>query len=518
MHRAIEQRDNQQRRYPQVIIPHESRRIRPGVSVTTERHRLADLADAVLLPSFDGTTPPDWIRRRVARSLGGVCLFARNIRDVDQVAALSSTLAAERESVVIAVDEEAGDVTRLDAATGSRFPGAAALGRADDVALTEQIAGQIGTLLADAGVSVNFAPCADVALDPASPVIDSRAFGADPAVVARHTAAWVRGQQAAGVAACAKHFPGHGGTSADSHRSAAMLGADAATLRAQSLPPFVAAIGVGTVAIMAGHLLAPAVDDLPASVSHRWLTDMLRSELGFRGTVVTDALEMAAVAQPYGICGSAVRALSAGADLLCIGGISRPPEELDTIRDAIVTAVINGELSEQRLADAAARSEALGLHEARARADGHAPGGHVIDPAPSREAARRALTAAGPLPALRGPILVLRCQSAGNMAIGEIPWGPASLLPPPVSEVLLGEGDAPPDGPMQQAGSVLIVTRARHRHPWMGVVADRVRQQRPDAILIEMGTSGVTPADAPAIASYGATLANARAVVELLRG
>jgi len=481
--------------------------------------RLARLADAVLLPCFDGTSAPEWVRRRVANSLAGVCLFARNVADVDQVAALSAELAAERESVVIAIDEEAGDVTRLDAATGSRFPGAAALGRVDDPALTERIAAQVGALLARAGVSVNFAPCADVAVDPANPVIGSRAFGSDPDLVARHTVAWVKGQQRAGVAASTKHFPGHGDTAADSHRSAAVLHADRETLWAQAIPPFREAVRAGTASIMAGHLLAPAVDDLPASASHRWLTEVLRTEMGFDGVIVTDALEMAAVAGPYGIAGAAVRALAAGADLLCVGGDTRPPEEIDSYRDVIVDAVREGDLAEERLADAAARCEALGVAAARRLASGPSPatqaGGSPFDDSASREASARALQIVGDLPTLRDPVLVVRCADPGNIAIGAIPWGPARLLA--AREILVGDGDVPSVDAIREAGTVLVVTRDRHRHGWMRAIADGVRRIRPDAVLVEMGITGVGADDGPAVASYGATLANARAVVESLR-
>lgn len=482
--------------------------------------RLERLADSVLLPCFDGLVAPEWVRRRVAGSLGGVCLFARNVQSIEQVTALSESLIAERESAVIALDEEAGDVTRLHAATGSPFPGAFALGRADDVQLTERIAREVGELLRSVGASLNLAPCADVAIDPENPVIGSRAFGRDPALVARHTAAWVRGQQSAGVAACSKHFPGHGDTSADSHHAVAVLQGDWSQLEREALPPFVSAIAAGTAAIMPGHLLAPAVDDVPATVSSIWLTDILRQRLGFTGTVVTDALEMAGVADEYGIAGGAVRALIAGADLLCIGGETRPEAEIDSIRDAIVDAVLDGTLPEERLADAAARSEAVGVASMRAAADDTA-GSPAHGPAadrPSVAVARRAIDSAGPLPELQEPVLVLRCSDTPNIAVGVVPWGPATLMSPAPHEIVLQEGDAFPEAAVRAAGSVMVVTRDRHRYPWMVELLSRARAVAPAAILVEMGISGVTHEDAPAVASYGATLANTRAVVELLDG
>lgn len=494
--------------------------------------RLARLADAVLLPCFDGTAAPDWVRRRVGESLGGVCLFARNVRDAEQVADMTKALAAERASVVIAIDEEAGDVTRLDARTGSRFPGAAALGRADDTAATSQIAREVGELLAGAGISLNLAPCADIALDTASPVIGSRSFGPEADLVARHTAAWVAGQQSAGVAACAKHFPGHGGTDADTHLALAVLDGDLAALRRDALPPFIAAIAAGTAAIMPGHLLIPAVDSEPATTSRRWLAEILRGDMGFDGVIVTDALEMAAMAQRYGIAGGAIRALAAGADLLCIGGETRPAEEIDAIRDAIAGAVIAGDLTEDRLADAAAHGASVGASAMRAARGGTpagatgstgatgpaGPTGATRASQMSVDIARRAVEIARPLPPLTAPVLVLRCDDTPNIAVGVVPWGPAALLDPAPAEIVLHRGDPLPADIVRAAGSVLVVTRDRHRHPWMFDVLAGVRAVRPDTVLVEMGITGVAPSDAPALASFGATRANARAVVDLLTG
>ena len=484
---------------------------------------LSAWADAVLLPCFDGITAPDWVRRRVAAGLGGICLFARNVGPDATLADLTASLHAERDGVIIAIDEEAGDVTRIDAATGSRFPGAAALGRVDDVALTAAIARQVGTVLADVGVTVNFAPCADVAVDPANPVIGSRSFGGDVALVARHTAAWVTGQQAAAVAACAKHFPGHGDTDADTHLTLAVLAGTSEEVWSQALPPFRAAIEAGVSAIMAGHLLVPAVDDVAASVSRRWLTGVLREELSFSGVVVSDALEMAALRDSYGIPGAAVLALAAGTDLLCIGGDPMPESALDAIRDAIVTAVRDGVLPAERLADAALRAATLGRRPPGPSA--HSPGSPggsaaavAFDPRPSASAAERAIQVTGPLSPLTPPTLMLRCEVRPNIAVGAIPWGLLPALPADLRpiEIVLHDGDPLPATAVREAGSLIIVTRDRHRHPWMVGLLAAARTLRPDAVLVEMGISGVGIADAPALASFGAGAVNAAAVARLV--
>ena len=306
---------------------------------------LASLAAAVLQPGFVGTTPPPWIRRWLGEGLGSVVLFARNIVDPGQLAALTATLRAEWPDVIVAIDEEAGDVTRIESARGSSRPGNFALGIVDDPALTEAVARDLGTELAAAGVTLNYAPDADVNSNPDNPVIGVRSFGADPALVARHTAAWVRGLQAGGVAACAKHFPGHGDTRIDSHHDLPRIGGDRARLHAVELAPFRAAVAAGVQAVMTGHLLVPALDpDLPATLSPRILGGLLREELRFQGVVVTDAVEMGAVADRYGFAGAAVRALAAGADAICVGGERAGEEDARQLRDAIVAAVVAGEL------------------------------------------------------------------------------------------------------------------------------------------------------------------------------
>ena len=199
---------------------------------------LEPAAAACLFPGFDGLTAPEWVRRR---GYGGVVLFARNVRDPEQVAELTSSLAG----LLVAVDEEGGDVTRLEAADGSSFPGNLALGAVDDVALTRRVAAAIGGELAAVGVNFDLAPVADLIVDPANPIVGVRSFGSDPALVSRHVSAFVEGLQSVGVAACAKHFPGHGESLADSHLELPSVETDRETLYARALPPFAAAVKAG---------------------------------------------------------------------------------------------------------------------------------------------------------------------------------------------------------------------------------------------------------------------------------
>ncbi|MER5469705.1 glycoside hydrolase family 3 protein [Streptomyces sp. NPDC002935] len=323
----------------------------------------------VLQPGFTGTTAPDWLLRRLGEGLASVGLFGRNIASPDQLAALTAQLRVERDDVLVAIDEEGGDVTRLEVRTGSSFPGNHALGAVDDVTLTEDVAFELGRRLAACGVNLNWAPSADVNSNPSNPVIGVRSFGADTGLVARHTAAYVTGLQAAGVAACTKHFPGHGDTAVDSHHALPRIDADLSVLQSRELVPFRAAIAAGSRAVMSAHILVPALDpDRPATLSRRILTGLLREELGYDGLIVTDGMEMQAISATYGIERGSVLAIAAGADAICVGGGLADDDTVRRLRDALVSAVRAGELPEERLADAANRVRALAQWTAGASA------------------------------------------------------------------------------------------------------------------------------------------------------
>jgi beta-N-acetylhexosaminidase len=502
---------------------------------------LPGLAAAVLQPGFVGTSAPDWVRRWLAEGLGGVALFARNVESPAQVAALTARLRAERPDVVVAIDEEAGDVTRFESRHGSSRPGNLALGAIDDPELTEAVARDLGTELANAGITLDYAPDTDVNSNPDNPVIGVRAFGADAGLVARHSAAFVRGLQDAGVAACAKHFPGHGDTSVDSHHDVPLIGRDRRELAAVELVPFRAAVEAGVRAVMTGHLLVPAYDrELPATLSRRLLTELLREELRFTGLIVTDGIEMQAVRRRYGLGGAAVRALAAGADAICVGGDHADERTAIRLRDAVVAAVRSGELSEERLRDAAARVRRLGEWTTRAQvrtgaraiADAGPEVAVLTDSGVGFEAARRAvrLTVTGDAAGLpiTGPAHVVEFAPPRNIAIGaETPWGVGAplddLLPGTTSVRLTAEdlaGVADPVAPVLAGAAgrpLVLVARDVHRHPWLADAIIRVLDVRPDAIVVEMGVP-VTVLGAVHLATYGATRACGLAAAEIIAG
>jgi beta-N-acetylhexosaminidase len=472
------------------------------------------LADRCLMPGFIGTEAPGWILRRAAAGLGSVCLYARNVSTPAQLADLTARLHAENPGLVVAIDEEGGDVTRLEAAAGSSYPGNLALGVVDDVDVTRAVARSMGADLSAAGIDLDLAPVADVNSNPINPVIGVRAFGAQPGPVARQTAAWVEGLQQAGVAACAKHFPGHGATSLDSHVALPVVDEDP---HEGALEPFRAAIAVGVRAVMSAHIVVQAIDLGPSTISPKIMTALLRGELGFEGLAVSDGLEMRAIADGVGIAEGAVLALAAGCDLLCIGGGRAGEDIAIELRNAIVVAVKAGRVSEARLAEAAARVDALALWRAK----------HSERMASDREvglaAARRAIRADGNV-RVDGRPVVVRLSSRPSQAAGAVPWGvaaPLERLGAHVAAIDLDGEHANPDVVLGSAAgrSLVLVVKNLHRHSWMSALIDAVLVRRPDAILVEMGLPACRPAAATAyIATHGASRVSGIAAAEVLLG
>ncbi|MFI5628191.1 glycoside hydrolase family 3 protein [Streptomyces sp. NPDC051664] len=490
---------------------------------------------AVLQPGFSGTTAPDWLLRRVGEGLSSVGLFGRNIETPEQLAALTAQLRAERDDVLVAIDEEGGDVTRLEVRHGSSFPGNLALGAVDDPELTRAVAQELGRRLAECGVNLNWAPSADVNSNPDNPVIGVRSFGADPRLVARHTAAYIEGLQAAGVAACTKHFPGHGDTAVDSHHALPRIDVDLDTLHARELVPFRAAIAAGSKSVMSAHILLPALDpDRPATLSPQILTGLLRNELGYDGLIVTDGMEMQAISATYGIERGSVLAIAAGADAICVGGGLEDEATVLRLRDALVAAVRTGELPEERLADAAARVRALASWTQRARGavpepgaatqEGTAPGTGIASDI-GLVAARRALQLTGAADPLTEPAYVAAFTPVANIAVGdETPWGVAAelarVLPGTATDTYSGETEEPAASVMQAAGErrIVAVVRDAHRHVWMRQALTTLLAERPDTVVVEMGVPQAEPRGALYIATHGAARVCGVAAAEAITG
>lgn len=486
------------------------------MTTTDRRHALG-----CLLGSFEGTEAPAWLLDAVRDGLGGVLLFADNVVDDAQVNALCARLRSARPDVIVAIDEEGGDVTRLDARRASDVPSPAAFGFVDDVELTEQAFAALGSRLHALGIDLTLAPVADVNSNPQNPIIGVRSFGSDASLVSRHVAAAVRGFRSGGVCVAAKHFPGHGDTNADTHLGTAVLDASLDVLDGRELLPFRAAIDDGAEAVLTAHIVATALDDQPVSLSAAW-TRHLRDAMGFDGVVVTDALDMDGVAGGRGVAGvadAAVRALDAGADLLCLGS-KFDAAMTETVVDAVVAAIDEGRFDRDdlrrrgvRVATLLGRSSSVGLDAttvAVATGAGAAAARHVADAAISID---------GTLPP--GPYTVLECRPRLSMASFNVVWGVAGALAEhgwPTQ--LIGEGDAlPPIDGDAGSGSVLVVVRDLGVHPWQRDVIEHCLAAGAPTVVAELGwpsRDALPDAIAASVVTRGASRASADALVARL--
>lgn len=381
------------------------------------------LAHRVLMPGFAGAAAPEWVRRAAADGLGGVCLFGHNVEAVEQVRGLTDDLHALGR-LVVSMDEEGGIVSRLGAMgarPGSRHVGAAALGMADDIELTRAVATAIGADLREVGVDLDLAPVADVTSNPLNPVIGVRAFGTDPQRVGAHVAAYVDGLRAAGVLSCAKHFPGHGDTSVDSHVGLPHIGVDLTTLRSRDLAPFAAAVDAGVDAVMTAHIVFDALDGQPATISAPVLR-LLRDDLGFDGLITSDAVDMQAMVDTVGLAEACVQALCAGVDLVGLGNPvlnAGPGEDEQTFRgafDAVFAAAVQGRLPIARLQEAADRVDRLVAQADSAR---ETPGSQGASRDPDRAVADAALRVGGDVRSrFDAPVTVVDIRRRRNVAAG----------------------------------------------------------------------------------------------------
>ncbi len=477
---------------------------------------------ATLMPGFEGPALPGWLATELAGGLGSVCLFGTNVVSPAQVRQLTAAIHAASPAALVAIDEEGGDVTRLHHGEGSLHPSAAYLGSLDDLDVTRAVAADIGAQLVAAGVDLNLAPVADVNSNPLNPVIGVRSFGADPALAARHVAAYTRGLQGAGAGAVAKHFPGHGDTATDSHRALPTITVDADLLAARELVPFRAAVAAGTLGVMTSHILLPAIDpELPATLSAPVLR-LLREDLGFTGAIVSDALDMAGASKGRGIPEAAVLALAAGVDLLCIG-TDNTAEQLADIVDHVVDAVASGRLGEARVRDAAERVARLSAGVAALR-DASLEGAVLSLTKEPPPLSPKGFWLRGTTPALTAPVF-LKLDSDANIAAGEdTVWGVGEHLTGELAAQLPGatcftaaniaEVDAIlaayPDRPLVVQG------RDLGRVDFLARASMLVKDRRPDAVLVELGwpqLPGVPPVD---IATYGAGRGAALCLITLL--
>jgi beta-N-acetylhexosaminidase len=516
----------------------------------------SDVGGLVLF-GFEGTRPQDVPVELVARA-AGVILFRRNIESVGQLRALTDAIRAvprpERHPAIIALDQEGGSVSRL-AGIGTTIPAAMALGAAGDEALTQAMYELTGDELASLGVNLNLAPVADVNSEAANPVIGTRSFGDDPAVVSRHVRAAIAGLHAAGIGATAKHFPGHGGSVVDSHLDLPTIARSRSELREADFVPFAGAVTQGVDCVMTAHAHYPALgsERIPATLSASALEGLLRSELGFKGVIMTDCMEMQAIAARYEPATSARAALSAGADLLLFSHTtSAVPAVIDALRDA----ANSDEFLNDRIRASLARVDALGCRLAQTLKGSEklSVGGAAHQQA-ALDAARRAITCIRDPNAIvplslgsEDKILVIVFAGSAATAVEDsaVAAAPARLAPPAPARVRQATaiGRALAAGPARvheqvrtldpagheykqillaaaAASAIVVVTSRAAHHPLQVRAAADLQLVGKRVIAVagrEPYDATVLPADMTVLSSFGEDEHAMRAVAELILG
>ena len=359
----------------------------------------ADLGE-LFVGGFSGPEiPPDFAALARDGQLGGAVLFRRNLPDLETARALTDALHALRTDapLLVSVDQEGGRVQRLRRPF-PELPPMRRLGETADPALCREAGRTVGLGLRALGFDQDYAPVLDVDSNPANPVIGDRAFSADPERVGTLGVAFGAGLEAAGVASCGKHFPGHGDTALDSHLALPRLPHPMARLEAVELIPFRRAVEAGLASLMTAHVIFDAVDpERPATLSPAALA-LLRGRLGYEGVVVSDDLEMRAIADGWGIAEAAVAAIAAGCDQVLI---CEHPALVAEAFDAARAAVRSGDLPAARIAEAAARVRRLKARFVRPEAAA-GPIDEVL-PRAARDRLSRRLGALGPGPSDQGP-------------------------------------------------------------------------------------------------------------------
>lgn len=288
--------------------------------------------------------------------VGGIIYFSQNIENETQITTMTSNSQSySKIPLFIGVDEEGGSLVARIANNPNfqvpTFPDMKEIGASGDPYKAYEVGSSIGSYLKEYGFNMDFAPDADVLINPENTAIGSRSFGSDPQLVSQMVAEEVKGLEEQNVTAVLKHFPGHGSTAEDSHNGAAVVNRSLEELRSAEFLPFEAGIQAGADVVMVGHLQVPQIipDDTPASLSSVMITDILRNELGFDGLVITDSLSMGAVTEYYTPAEAAVMCIQAGGDMLLI------PEDFHQAYQGVLDAVNNQTLSEERINESLTR-------------------------------------------------------------------------------------------------------------------------------------------------------------------
>lgn len=489
----------------------------------------------LMMVGFDGTTVGDELRGMLTDfHIGGVILFARNVQSPEQVARLTNelqTIAAEsgHPGLFIAIDQEGGRVARLTQETGfTEFPSAMALTATGDPENARRMATAMAAEMGAVGINVSFAPDLDVNNNPSNPVIGTRSFSSDPVRVAEYGIAFARALQQKGVLPFGKHFPGHGDTAIDSHIDLPLVPHDRTRLNQIELAPFREAIQAGLAGIMSAHVTFPAIDPTPglaATLSRLVLTGLLRDELGYKGLIATDSLEMGALASHgYPPPVAAALAFAAGADVLLFNRDHAMHRE--AFRNLMQT-IQNGKVSQeqldasvQRILQAKAKFGILAPTLVAEPAKAGASTGTIEHHELALELARKAITflkdEASLLPLKPDePLLVIETAAAKGLGL---------LLN---ARTLVIKNDPDADAiaaAMSMANDshkIVVTTTDAHLYPGQVQLVNELLLQNPNIIIVSVRTPydiHVLPMTPTVLAAYGGNPPTLRAIAEVLKG
>ena len=428
-------------------------------------------------PGFGGIEIPDWLMPYLENGLGGITLFSSNTPSIEVATDLIEKMKSIAPDLIVSIDEEGGDVTRLYVPEGSPFPTPALLGRCNDVDLTTDSYFELGKVLKQIDIDLNLAPVADVSIEVENPIVGVRSFSGDFDISSSHVVAAIEGLRRAGVASSVKHFPGHGGVVEDSHHDLPKLLGSQSQLENTHLKPFISAISAGVEAVMTGHIVMTALDDKnPASCSQVLTESYLKRDLGFKGLVITDALDMGALGGPRKIHQSALRAINAGADLLCFSGLYDQSVFIESSLKHIREAIDTNEVSREKVLLSAERLRSW---------TPPSPQGSSIRNMPALERFLPGILTNGEV-ALKGDQIQLIEMSADpTIAAGFVGWGLRRALTTAGLKVKLESSDI--DLGTVSSNQIVVAFRDAFRDNKVLAAIEKINRVRPDAIFVDMG-------------------------------
>jgi len=459
-------------------------------------------------PGFGGTSVPEWIKPWLDNGLGSITLFGSNTPTLESTKNLIDELRSYNEELVVAIDEEGGDVTRLFVREGSRYPTPALLGKCDDEELTYSSYLSMGNLLRELGVNLSYAPVADVVAAQENPIVGVRSFGMKSELVSRHVVQAVAGLQDSGVGACIKHFPGHGAVVEDSHHSLPRIKMNKLEYENIHVSPFKSAIENKVAAVMVGHLVVDELDyNVPASLSPKIQKEYLRKNLGFEGLIVSDALDMGALGGIPRIHESALRALQSGTNLLCFSGLGDQSQIVETSLARIKDALRTGEITRSSLETVGSPIRSFNQKNVVT---------NIQKSGVDFDKLSAGISISGLIVLTKPEINLIEIGTRPTIAAGDVSWGIHRELRAAGVKFEIHSTDS--EGALKSEKPLVVAFRDAYRDDQLLVNLRNLQRRKPDAIFIDMGWPTLEFAPQNLIRAYGSSAIVSRVVVSIITG